>query len=32
MFLTLFRKMPQWLPEHRAKARELLNDPWLINV
>jgi serine/threonine protein kinase len=29
LFLDFIRKMLQWLPEDRATARELLEDPWL---
>ncbi|TAQ83177.1 hypothetical protein B7494_g8499, partial [Chlorociboria aeruginascens] len=32
LFLMFAQKMLQWLPEHRATARELLEDPWLYRV
>ena len=28
-FLNFMRRMLRWLPEERATARELLEDPWL---
>lgn len=29
MFLDFLAKMLQWVPEERANAAELLEDPWL---
>jgi len=29
LFLDFVRKMLQWLPEGRATAKELIDDPWL---
>ena len=29
MFLEFVRKMLRWVPEERASAKELLEDPWL---
>ncbi|KAI9741406.1 MAG: hypothetical protein M1834_003123 [Cirrosporium novae-zelandiae] len=30
LFLNFVRKMLQWLPENRKTAKELLEDPWLV--
>ena len=30
LFLNFVRKMLQWLPEDRKTAKELLEDPWLV--
>ena len=29
LFLNFMRRMLCWLPEERATAKELKNDPWL---
>jgi serine/threonine protein kinase len=29
LFLVFVRRMLQWLPEDRATAKELMEDPWL---
>lgn len=29
LFLQFVRRMLKWLPEDRASARELLEDPWM---
>ena len=31
LFLNLVRKMLTWLPEDRATAQDLLQDPWLLS-
>jgi serine/threonine-protein kinase SRPK3 len=30
LYLKFVSKMLQWLPEHRSTAKELLEDPWLL--
>ncbi|KAJ5183453.1 hypothetical protein N7492_001069 [Penicillium capsulatum] len=30
-FLHFLRSMLRWLPEDRRTARQLLNDPWLLD-
>lgn len=29
LFVAFVRRMLQWVPEERATARELRDDPWL---
>lgn len=32
LFINFARRMLTWLPEKRATAKELLDDPWLTSV
>lgn len=31
LFLKFMRKMLQWVPEERQSAKELMQDPWLMD-
>lgn len=32
LFINFARRMLTWLPEKRATAKELLDDPWLKSI